>query len=144
MVPQTRDICRNTAFFFQSITVDLFASRLNNQMKCFVSGRPDPNAFAIDMFSLTWSDEVFFMFPPFSLISKILQKVEEDKTDAVLVAPVWPTQAWWPSLLQLVLGQCEATKDPVPTIRPGQNTSSTKNDPSSFSYIRKSQRSLGL
>ena len=97
---------------FQLIAVDLFASRLNNKVKRYVSRRPDPYAYAIDAFSLTWADDVFYIFPPFSLLARILQKVEEDKTDAVLVAPIWPTQSWWPSLLHLIHGQCFKLDNP--------------------------------
>ena len=91
---------------FPEITVDLFASRLNNQIDRYVARRPDPNAFAIDAFTLTWSHDVYYIFPPFSLLGRILQKVEEDEAEAVLVAPIWPTQAWWPNLLRLIKGQC--------------------------------------
>lgn len=91
---------------FPELTVDLFASRLNNKLPKYVSRRPDPNAFAIDAFSLTWNNGFYFMFPPFSLLPRILQKIEEDKASALLIAPLWPTQSWWPSLLHLVAGQC--------------------------------------
>ena len=36
--------------------IDMFASCLNKQIECFVSWRPDPDAAAIDAFSLSWSD----------------------------------------------------------------------------------------
>ena len=91
---------------FPGITVDLFASRLNNQVAKYVYRRPDPHAFATDAFTLTWSHDLFFIFPPFSLLSRILQKVEEDQTEAIPEAPIWLTQSWWPSLLQLICGQC--------------------------------------
>ena len=35
-------------------SVDLFASRLNAQYECYVSFRPDPEAFAVNAFSLSW------------------------------------------------------------------------------------------
>ena len=89
-----------------NIMVDLFASRVNNKLTQYVSRRPDPEAFAIDAFSMTWCNDYFFMFPPFSLVSRTLQKVEEDEATAVLIAPIWPTQSWWPSLLQLICGKC--------------------------------------
>lgn len=88
-----------------NISVDLFASRLNHQLEKYVTHRPEPNALAIDAFTLTWQNEIYFMFPPFSLIPRILQKVEEDGTEAVLVAPLWRTQSWWPCLLRLIQGQ---------------------------------------
>ena len=88
------------------MSVDLFASRLNHKLIKYVARRPDPNAIAIDAFTMTWTNELFFIFPPFSLLPRILQKVEEDKAAAILIAPLWPTQSWWPSLLRLVMGQC--------------------------------------
>ena len=36
--------------------VDLFASRINHQFPLYVSNRPDPEAIAIDAFSLNWSN----------------------------------------------------------------------------------------
>ena len=91
---------------FPGLTVDLFASRLNNKLPKYVSRKPDPNAFATDAFSLTWDNNFYFMFPPFSLLPRILQKIEADRVSALLIAPLWPTKSWWPSLLHLVAGQC--------------------------------------
>ena len=88
------------------MSIDLFASCTNHKIDKYVSRRPDPDAYAIDAFTMTWSNEVFYMFPPFSLIGRILQKIQEDGTEAVLVAPTWTTQSWWPSLLQLIRRQC--------------------------------------
>lgn len=55
---------------YPEITVDFFASRLNNQTESYVARRPDPNAFAIGSFTLTWSHDVYFIFPPFSLLGQ--------------------------------------------------------------------------
>lgn len=63
------------------ISVDLFASRTNYKLAKFVSRRQDPEAYAIDAFAMAWSNEVFYMFPPLSLIGRILQKVQEDRTE---------------------------------------------------------------
>ena len=35
--------------------VDLFASRVNAQLKSYVSWRPDPDVMALDAFTLGWS-----------------------------------------------------------------------------------------
>ena len=91
---------------YPQISIDLFASRINHKLNRYVSRRPDPEAYAVDAFSMTWTNNVFYMFPPFSLIGRILQKVQEDKTEAVLLAPIWTTQSWWPSLLELICGKC--------------------------------------
>ena len=56
--------------------IDMFASRLNKQIECFVSWRPDPDAVAIDAFSLNSSDyKLIYAFVPFSLIGRTIQKV---------------------------------------------------------------------
>ena len=75
---------------YPKLTVDLFASRINHKLGKYVARRPDPNALAIDAFTMTWTNGLFFIFPPFSLLSRILQKVEEDSSEAVLIAPLWP------------------------------------------------------
>ena len=80
----------------------MFASRLNAKIKKYVSFHPDHEAHAIDAFTLDWSQELLYMFPPFSLIPRNLQKVQPDKAEAVLIAPVWKTQTWRPHLLKLL------------------------------------------
>ena len=96
-----------------SLTIDLFASRLNHKLSKYVSRVPDPKAYAIDAFSISWKENCYYAFPPFSLIPKILQKVEKDGTQLLcLVAPVWPTQAWWPTLIQLIVDRCFLLNNP--------------------------------
>ena len=72
--------------------IHLFASRLNAQLKRFISFRPDPAAEAIDAFSLSWKDLNFYAFLPFSVIARLLQKVQGNQSSGVLVVPDWPTQ----------------------------------------------------
>lgn len=101
-----KNIFRKILSNFPRLTVDLFASRLNAKLSQYVCRFPDPNAMAIDAFSLTWDKCQYYIFPPFSLLSRILQKVEIDKSQAVIVAPIWATQAWWPKLTKLIRGPC--------------------------------------
>ena len=82
--------------------VDLFASRLNKQMKQYVSFRPDPEALAVDAFSLSWQDLHFYAFPPFSVITAVLRKVMRDQAKGIIVVPRWKTQVWWPMLMRLL------------------------------------------
>ena len=81
--------------------IDLFASRLNTQFPRYVSFRPDPGAVAIDALTLNLSHFQFYAFPPFSVISTFLQKVQEDKATGICVIPDWPTQAWYPKAMQM-------------------------------------------
>lgn len=50
---------------FGPFDVDLFASKNNTKCKKYVSWLPDPEAIAVDAFTLNWSDSFFYAFPPF-------------------------------------------------------------------------------
>ena len=68
--------------------IDLFACRLNNQLPKYVSWKPDRRACHVDAFSFSWSGKFVYIFPSFSLLNRYLQKLENDQTLALLVAPV--------------------------------------------------------
>ena len=89
-----KDLCKKLG----CPTVDLFASRLNRKCVKYVSWGPDPEAWAIDAFSFTWTNELFYIFPPFSLVGRVVQKVMANRTQAIVVAPWWPGQAWFTRL----------------------------------------------
>ena len=80
--------------------LDLFASRINHQLPRYVSFLPDPNAEAVDAFSVSWTNINCYAFPPFSLIGRVIQKMVKDKADVTLIAPLWKTQHWFPEVLQ--------------------------------------------
>jgi hypothetical protein len=82
-------------------SIDLFAPRINKQFDTYVSYRPDPQASAVDAFTLTWSSLVFYAFPPFSLIGTVLSKIKKDKARGVVVLPNWPTQPWYAKALSM-------------------------------------------
>ena len=75
-------------------TIDMFASRLNYQLTPYVSWLSDPQAMAIDAFTLDWTNHFLYAFPPFSILPQFLQKLEMDQAQAILIAPNWPTQPW--------------------------------------------------
>ena len=85
--------------------VDMFASKKNNRLPCYVSYLPDKDAVAINVFSIRWNEHYSYLFPPFSCIGSVLQKIEQDEAEGVLVAPLFSTQAWFPKLLQMVVDQ---------------------------------------
>ncbi|MCG8094339.1 MAG: hypothetical protein JAZ17_12090 [Candidatus Thiodiazotropha endolucinida] len=89
--------------FFQP-DVDLFASRNNHQIDKFVSWFPQPGAWQYDAFSFSWKCLKPYIFAPFSLISRVLNKIVEDKVEkALLVIPHWTSQSWFPFLLSLMV-----------------------------------------
>ena len=83
--------------------IDLFATRVNRQLDMFASWKPDPEATFIDAFTIDWSIHKFYCFPPLPLISRCLRKVETDHAEGILIAPIWPTQVWWPQMLRLLI-----------------------------------------
>ena len=97
------DIFEIIDYLFGPHDIDLFASKLNSQLKRYYSYLPDEIAEVIDAFTTQWTDNNYYCFPPFSLISRILQRLKADKTDMTLVVPLWPTQHWFPQLLHSIV-----------------------------------------
>ena len=60
--------------------LDCFASRLNTQLPKYISYKPDPYAYLTDAFSLNWRFYKCYLFPPFSLNGRTLQKICLDQT----------------------------------------------------------------
>ena len=89
--------------FFQP-DIDLFATRLNNKSTKYVSWKPDPFALAVDAFTMNWGSFRPYMFAPFSVITKILQKIEMDQVnDVIMIVPLWTTQPWFSKLLRMLI-----------------------------------------
>ncbi|XP_062572587.1 uncharacterized protein LOC134234524 [Saccostrea cucullata] len=87
--------------------IDLFASKDNHQLNKYYSYTPDPNALGVDAFAHSWRNIDCYLFPPFSVISSVLKKIEEEEVQfALLIAPVWKTQPWFPQLMHQVAGPC--------------------------------------
>ncbi len=80
--------------------VDLFAAAWSTQLPKFVSWIPQPQAQATNAFFLNWRDLQGYAFPPFALIPRVLAKIRKEEASLVLVCPIWPSQVWFPLLLQ--------------------------------------------
>ena len=95
--------------FFHTITlqfgqpsIDLFASRTNTQLRRYVSYTYEREAQNTDAFTICWTLEFPYIFPPFAMIARVLRKVEADKCPkAIIVTPKWPSQPWYPDLLRM-------------------------------------------
>ena len=83
-------------------TIDCFANRLNSQLPKYISYKPDPNAYLINAFSHNWAPIKGYLFPPFSLVGRVLQKLRIDQATALLIAPDWPSQPWYTTLMDMV------------------------------------------
>lgn len=72
------------------LEIDLFASRLTNQLPRYVSWKPDPGAEATDAFSLNWTQHRGYAFPPYVLIGRCLKQVIRQQVPSlVIVTQVW-------------------------------------------------------
>lgn len=81
---------------FTAPQIDLFASRINKKCEVYASWHRDPDAFALDAFTLDWSNLFFYAFPPVAIILKVIRKIISDKAEGIMVVPDWPTQPWYP------------------------------------------------
>ncbi|KAJ1195307.1 hypothetical protein NDU88_004588 [Pleurodeles waltl] len=79
--------------------MDLFASRLNCQVPCFFSWRPDPQAKGTDAFMQVWPRVLLYAFPPFVMIPRVLAQVRRQRSEIILVTPWWSAQPWFPSTM---------------------------------------------
>ena len=97
-----RDVYRQIEIRYGKCDIDLFASRLNNQFKPYVSYTPDKDATVINALAMALSNIMCYVFCSFSIMGTVLHKIASDKADAVVIAPIWPTQPWFPQLLHMI------------------------------------------
>ena len=80
-------------------TLDLFGSAENSLTGNFVSQYFQPGAVAVDAFSLpNWSTlgHVLWINPPWSLLPKVLARLQLERPTALVVVPRWEGAIWWP------------------------------------------------
>ena len=88
---------------FNYPNLDLFATRFNHKLPLYVSPVLDNQAFAIDAFSMNWNCLHAYAFPPTMPIPSVLNKICQSQCRIVLIAPLWPQQAWFSEVLQLLV-----------------------------------------
>ncbi|XP_033633155.1 uncharacterized protein LOC117294748 [Asterias rubens] len=105
LLPQ---VARSLFHLIDQPHVDLFASHANHQLPFYCARGPDPNVWKIDALSVQWD----YAFPPISLVSRVLTKIEQEDCRVLLTAPFLPRQPWFPRLVRLLVHR--------PVILPGQ------------------------
>ena len=79
--------------------VDLFATRDNAQLQTFVSPCPDSLAAGSDALTIDWNRwSSINLFPPPSILPKIIPLLENFKGQGVLIAPLCVASGWFQSL----------------------------------------------
>ena len=99
-----RDIFLRLSDQLLQTNIDMFASQQNAQLHKYVSWMSDPNAFHCNAFSLNWSQFTPYLFPPFRLMGRVLNKIMEDQVQqALIVCPFLPNQTWYPLFLDVLV-----------------------------------------
>jgi hypothetical protein len=92
--------------------IDLFASALNRQVHNFVSWKPHPQATATDAMTQSWKRMGnLYICPPWNLLPRILQQLREERLEATVITPYWPSAVWFPLIQEM------ATHPPLPIPR---------------------------
>ena len=64
--------------------IDLFVSRLSNQIAKYFASKPDPYSLSADAIQQEWNQEILYAFPPFSLTQRVLWKIAKEKVNTVI------------------------------------------------------------
>ena len=83
--------------------MDLFASRLLNQIPRFYSWKPDLEAEAMDAFTQDWARTKNYANPLWCLIPQYLTQAQHQKASLTIIIPLWPYQPWFPILLEMLV-----------------------------------------
>ena len=74
----------------------MFATVSNSHLSRFMSPISEPRALAVHALSQDWQGRSMYMFPPFNLLNKVIQKLRSTQAEEViLIAPRWPKQLWF-------------------------------------------------
>ena len=83
---------------FGPLEVDLFAT-----LSAYFSWRPDPSTEVTDAFLQVWTHIKGYANPLWNLVGRTLPQVQTQQATIVLVAPVWKSQPWYPTLLHMLV-----------------------------------------
>ncbi|KAA6370438.1 MAG: hypothetical protein EZS28_034033 [Streblomastix strix] len=99
-------------------TLDLFATGENKLVDRFVTiGEEEEGAEWLNAFSRPWKEEIFWIHQPIPKIGKAMIAWEKFKPKSIMIAPWWPGQIWFTSLLTdssryLILGESSLILNP--------------------------------
>ena len=55
--------------------------------------------------SVSWKHKFVYIFPPFSMLSRVLQKLKGDQSRAFVIAPLRKTQVWFPKMSRMLISK---------------------------------------
>ena len=88
--------------------VDRFASSTNAQCNPHTGQRLpycsrflEPDTLGMDALTADWSSCTNYAFPPPSILDRVISLIQQQRACTLLIAPLWPSALWWPTLLAL-------------------------------------------
>ena len=109
------------AEMFGCPSIDLFASHLNKKLNRYILWIPDPFCVEVDAFFYDWSEEFPYIYPPFNLLNRCITKCVQDNVQrGIIIFPLWPTQLWFPHLLELAVSHISLLPGTPPFTSPGK------------------------
>ncbi|KAG1253809.1 hypothetical protein G6F68_011153 [Rhizopus microsporus] len=84
------------------LKIDAFAARHNYQLPIYWTLTSDPAAAAVDAMKQHWLKKGMYAYPPWKMIPQVLKLIKQQRlTRVVLVTPLWPSQFWFPMILNM-------------------------------------------
>ena len=81
-------------------TTDRFAGLKTKQLERYCSRYYNPGYVAADAFTVSWSGEVNWLFPPPYLVPRVLRHMSAGRKNGTLIVPEWHSASWWPLLVE--------------------------------------------
>lgn len=104
--------------------VDRFASATNARLERFNSKHWDVGAEAVNGFSQDWREDNNYCNPDFEEIGRTLALIREQGCAATVVAPVWPSKAWYSTLVSMASSWMVLPSARVDLFQPGRSGNS--------------------
>ena len=79
-------------------SLDCFASLKTRQLPRYCSRWWNPGCFAVDAFTVDWSQERVWLVPPVHIIARVIDMLLSYECHGTLVVPEWKSALWWPKL----------------------------------------------
>jgi hypothetical protein len=116
---------------FGEPTIDWFASPTNHRCPRFASWHSEPQrprAVYHDAMSVDWSKDFGLFVPPINMISRVMNRIDEQRARGIMVVPAWFSQHWaarvpWRSRDSIIwLPQSAMRSASEPAMRDGRAT----------------------
>jgi hypothetical protein len=79
----------------KQIDADLFAAGWNTHHSTYCSTTKDRNAIGCNAFSIQWKQfSLPLPHPPLPILPRVLRRLKQEGTAAVVIAPTWQRQPW--------------------------------------------------